>query len=150
MVKAVATIGLTVIAVPMALLFFACGGAVERETPADACSDASAHEDAADEEAAPSSWWLGVFDDASIYSGFGSPVVGEYPPSGRSACIYSGCFVEGTCDPATGWCCSGREKEGQCVCGGEAGCVPPSVCCALPGALVLQCVATPVDCPDAG
>jgi hypothetical protein len=136
-----------VASVAAALLVFACGGSVREAAPADACADAAAQVDVASEEAA-ASWWVDVFD-ASAYVGFDPPVVGEYPPNGSSVCLYSGCFVEGTCDPVTGWCCGGREKQAECVCGEEAGCVPPAVCCALPGALVLRCVATPDDCPDA-
>lgn len=140
----------TVAGLALATLVFACAGAVrdDASAAADACdqADGPAH-DAGEEDAGPS-WWVDVFD-ATLYSGFDPPLLGEYPPSGSSACVYSGCFLEGTCDPQSGWCCSGKAKEGRCACGAEAGCVPPSVCCAVPGALQLQCVATPDDCPDA-
>lgn len=136
-------------AVGLALLFVACGGSLEVQPGDDGCGgpmEAAAKPDVYD--AGPGNWWVGVFD-ATLYSGFDPPVPGEYPASGAAACEYSGCFLEGTCDPQTGWCCSGRTDRGQCACGLEAGCVPPSVCCALPGALELQCVATPDECPDA-
>ena len=127
--------------------FASCGGQVG-EAPADACDDVhdGSIRDVRAEPPGPP-WWADVFD-AAAYVGFDPPVPGEYPPNG-AACVRSGCFVEGTCDIQSGWCCSGRLQRGQCVCGAEAGCVPPSVCCALPGALQLQCVATPDDCPDA-
>jgi hypothetical protein len=136
------------IAVALTLVFLACGGSLQAQGPGPDCG--SSGEGAVDVvvEEAGLGWWVDVFD-AARYSGFDPPVPGEYPASGAAACEYSGCFLEGTCDPQTGWCCSGRLKQAQCACGQDAGCVPPSVCCALPGALELQCVASPDECPDA-
>ena len=123
-----------------------CGGTAA-EAPIDACADVHAdagHDADAPEDATP--WWYDVFD-AAVYRGFSPPIVGEYPPNGPGVCNYSGCFVNGTCDPETGWCCSGKPRAGTCVCGEDAGCVPPAVCCAVPGELVMRCVATPDECP---
>lgn len=123
----------------------ACGGNVSDAAP-DAC--ATAHDggakDVVGDEAAP--WWADVFD-AATYQGFTPPIVGEYPPNGPGVCIYSGCFVNGSCDPESGWCCSGKPRKGACTCGADAGCVPPAICCAVPGELEMRCVATPDDCP---
>jgi hypothetical protein len=148
-VRRVLAAGATTGAVGAALFFAGCGGALEEPAPALDCAvPVEAGADVVSEDAGPGSWWIGLFD-ATVYSGFDPPVPGEYPASGAAACEYSGCFPEGTCDPQSGWCCSGRATEGQCSCGVEAGCVPPAVCCAVPGALELQCVATPDECPDA-
>jgi hypothetical protein len=149
--RAAVAVACTLSAAGLGVLFASCGGAVNEAAPHDACgtspdADARPH-DAHAEEVGPS-WWADVFDAAS-YLGFDPPVPGEYPPNGPGACQVSGCFIEGTCDLGTGWCCSGRMKAQQCACGPEAGCVPPSVCCALPGALQLVCVGTPDECPDA-
>lgn len=146
--KALLAAAFAIAAVALTFLFVACGGSVQEEVASDACG--SPHEDVVDAaivETGPG-WWVDVFD-ASKYSGFDPPVPGEYPPNGPSACEYSGCFLEGTCDPQTGWCCSGDLRRAQCSCGLDAGCVPPSVCCALPGALELRCVSSPDECPDA-
>jgi hypothetical protein len=136
-------------AVALTLLFFACGGSVQLQVASDACDVSLVTGDAADaadalHEAAPSGPGMGV------YTGFDPPVPGEYPPNTKAACEYSGCYPQGTCDPQTGWCCSGNLRSDQCSCGLEAGCVPPSVCCALPNALELQCVSSLDECPDAG
>jgi hypothetical protein len=146
-VKRLLAVAIALASVAVTLGFLACGGSVETEVPAECGSPREDVVDAGIPEIGPG-WWVDVFD-ASKYSGFDPPVVGEYPPSGSSACEYSGCFLQGTCDPQTGWCCSGDMRQATCSCGVEAGCVPPSVCCALPGALELQCVATPDECPDA-
>jgi hypothetical protein len=125
----------------------ACGGSVN-DVALDACAlppDGGVKDVIAD-EAAP--WWADVFD-ASSYVGFTAPIVGEYPPNGPGVCLYSGCFINGSCDPETGWCCSGKPRKGSCTCGGDAGCVPPAICCALPGEVEMRCVATPDDCPGA-
>lgn len=127
----------------------ACGGNTETPEALDACApsfDAAIEriDDAASEDAAP--WWLDVYD-AATYQGFSAPIPGEYPPNGPGVCLYSGCFPGGSCDPETGWCCGGKAKQGACVCGADAGCVPPQVCCAVPGELSMRCVATPDLCP---
>jgi hypothetical protein len=142
------TAACAVVSVALTLVFFACGGSVQQETAADACDLGTMKADAADaadaaHEAAPSGPGMGV------YTGFDPPVPGEYPPNTKAACEYSGCYTQGTCDPQTGWCCSGELRSSQCSCGLEAGCVPPSVCCALPNALELQCVSSLDECPDA-
>lgn len=130
----------------LVLLGAACGGNVHDAPDACATSHDGGAADVVGDEAAP--WWADVFD-AAIYQGFTPPIVGEYPPNGPGVCIYSGCFVNGSCDPETGWCCSGKPRKGSCTCGGDAGCVPPAICCAVPGELEMRCVATPDDCPGA-
>jgi hypothetical protein len=135
--------------VALTLVFFACGGSVQLQVASDdACDIDLLKGDAADaadaaHEAVPSGPGTGV------YTGFDPPVPGEYPPNTKAACEYSGCYSQGTCDPQTGWCCSGELRSNQCSCGLEAGCVPPSVCCALPNTLELQCVSSQDECPDA-
>lgn len=135
------------VSVALALVFLACGGSVQQETAADACDIPGMKPDAAD--AADAAAEAIVSPGMGVYTGFDPPVPGEYPPNTKAACEYSGCYPQGTCNPQTGWCCSGELRSSQCSCGLEAGCVPPSVCCALPGALELQCVSSLQECPDA-
>ncbi len=130
----------------------ACGGSLGADA-APTCDVPDATVDAFDASEEPDvhdtapPWWEDVFD-AGAYYGYTPPIVGEYPPNGPYVCLGSGCFVGGTCDPQSGWCCSGKPREDRCMCGDDAGCVPPSICCALPGALVPVCVATPDECPE--
>ena len=137
----------TAFAIALVVLGVACGGNLRATDTLDACATTHDGGDAADvvsEDAPP--WWYDVFD-AATYTGFSPPIPGEYPPNGPGVCIHSGCFVSGVCDPETGWCCGGKTKRSGCACGDDAGCVPPAICCALPGQLQMRCVATPDQCP---
>jgi hypothetical protein len=86
--------------------------------------------------------------DAAPFDGYDPPFPGEYPPKNPNVpCTWSGCGPCSPCDDYTGWCCGGNFGKGVCVCGDGPGCVPPAMCCALPGALKPTCVPTATDCP---
>ena len=67
--------------------------------------------------------------DADVFDG---PYPGVYPPGTYAGiCIAESCSDNSLYDPGSGWCCGGKWKDQQCVCGSELGCQPPAVCCAL-------------------
>lgn len=123
-----------------ASLATACGArTVEGEVGVDAALDA-AHDVAA--ETRPDA---GAMPEADPEA----PIPNTYPAEGGS-CLVSKCFGadehDAFCNTETGWCCAGMFTPSGCRCGESRGCIPPYVCCRLPGEVIREC--KPIsECP---
>lgn len=111
----------------------ACGAVVRDDRNAVGRSDSSVSDVERDSVTIDGREMPAPFPDA--------PVPGMFPSEGAS-CVVP-CFGHAWCDLESGWCCAGELRAGYCGCGEGRGCIPPFVCCNIPGEVIRQC--TPID-----